>query len=224
MFFFQLIQVTLTLTVDSFSRHSQGNLDLSGGDWWWSSTRNIWHDGHVTRFGAKGGIGKRIAQCDCMAESSDSKYPTSKTSILYWCGLEKFFPGQGYCEGVVGRFTGLDVKFLGCLKKPFLTKRALLGASSPSGVNTKSDGQSPIVSSMTVTEPPSPGPYQSFLQHCESQERRPLLSSRRASPSLSPSHIDARPDPIHILLHKIVISWSRLFHIRSSLPLHRLNL
>jgi len=34
---------------------------------------------------------------------------------------------QGYREGVVSRFSGLNVKFIGRLKKPFMTNRASLG-------------------------------------------------------------------------------------------------
>ena len=68
---------------------------------------------------------------------SFSKYRTSRISSLYVFPLiwlrELFFQphfAQGYCEGVVGRFSGLDVKFLSRLKKPVMTKRASLGASS----------------------------------------------------------------------------------------------
>jgi len=112
-----------------------------------------------TRFAAKGGIGKCVAQCDCVAESSDdlmflkvcclldfsASFASSLeqddeiTVLLQIPDLENFFLvcipiavasrtflqphfAQGYCEGVVGRFSGLDVKFLGRLKKPVMTK------------------------------------------------------------------------------------------------------
>jgi hypothetical protein len=95
------------------------------------------------------------------------------TVLLQIPDLENFFQlhlAQGYCEDVVGRFSGLDVKFLGRLKKPVMTKRAPSGASSVSAVNSKSDGKSPTPSSITGTEPPtpSPAPYQPFPQRRES--------------------------------------------------------
>ena len=146
-----------------------------------------------------------------------SKYPTSRISSLYVFPLlwlrELFFQPHfalGYCEGIVSRSSGLDVKFLGRLKKPVMTKRASLGASSVSGLNAKSDGKSSTPSSMTGTEPPSPAScYQPFPQRCDSQEWRPSSSPRRTSSSVSPSRTLERrgPDCIHrILLHKIVIA------------------
>jgi len=108
------------------------------------------------------------------------------------CLREHFFQphiAQGYCKGVISRFSGLEVKFLGRLKKPVMTKRASLSASSVSGVNGKNDAKSPTPSSMTGTEPPtpSPTPYQPFPQRRESQGQRRSSSSRRAFSSLSPS-------------------------------------
>ena len=125
-----------------------------------------------------------------------SKYPTSRISSLYvfpliW--LRKLFSNPifhritAYCEGIVGRFSGLGVKFLGHLKKPVMTKRASLGASSVSDVHTKSARKSPTTSSMTYTEPPSPAPYQLFPQRRESQERRSSSSSQKTSSFVSPS-------------------------------------
>ena len=109
---------------------------------------------------------------------------------------------QGYCEGV-GRFSGRQISRL---KKPVMTKRASLGASSVSDVNATSVGRFPTP---TSPEPPSRAPYQRFPQCRESQERRRSLFSRRAPSSLSPSRtLESRGSgPFHrISLHKIVIA------------------
>ncbi|KIM37247.1 hypothetical protein M413DRAFT_448563 [Hebeloma cylindrosporum] len=134
-----------------------------------------------TRFAAKGGIGKCVAQCDCVAESSDDLMflkDDEITVLLQIPDMDNFF--LGYCEGVVGRFSGFDVKFLGRLKKPVMTKRASLSASS---ISAKHEGKSPTPSN---GEPPSPAP---FPHRRESQEQRQSSSSTRraSSSSLSPS-------------------------------------
>ena len=105
-----------------------------------------------TRFVAKGGVGKCVAQCDCVAESSDDlmflkvccclDFSASFASYLVqddeitvrlqilepenfflvcipiYVPSRTFFQphlAQGYCEGIVGRFSSLDIKFLGHL-------------------------------------------------------------------------------------------------------------
>ena len=58
---------------------------------------------------------------------------------------------------------------------------SIIGCFFISGVNAKSDGKSPMPSSMTGSEPPNPTPYQPFPQHHESQEQRPSSSSSISS-------------------------------------------
>ena len=74
------------------------------------------------------------------------------TVLLQIPDLENFFlvciptdmPSRNFSNPILHRATAkassvnLDVKFLGRLKKPVMTKRASLGASSVSGVNGKS--------------------------------------------------------------------------------------
>ncbi|KAF8956629.1 hypothetical protein BDZ97DRAFT_1602138, partial [Flammula alnicola] len=77
-----------------------------------------------TRFAAKGGIGKCTATCDCVAESADDLMflkDDEITVLLQLPDREGFY--LGYCEGVVGRFSGEHVRFQTKLKKPVMTKR-----------------------------------------------------------------------------------------------------
>jgi len=78
----------------------------------------------------------------------------------------------------VGRFSGLDARFLRRLEKPVMTKHASISA--------KHDAKCPTPSN---TETPSPPLHQLFSQRRYSQEWRQSSSPmRRASLSLSPSH------------------------------------
>ncbi|KAF9554277.1 hypothetical protein CPC08DRAFT_672333 [Agrocybe pediades] len=104
-----------------------------------------------TRFAAKGGIGKCTALCDCVAESPDDLMflKDDEITVLYQLpDLDGFY--LGYCEGVVGRFSGTDVRFHGKLKKPVMTKRSSVAAStiakspSPSPSSTVHGKASPI--------------------------------------------------------------------------------
>ncbi|KLO06752.1 hypothetical protein SCHPADRAFT_837590, partial [Schizopora paradoxa] len=78
-----------------------------------------------TRFAAKGGIGKCTAVQDCIAESQEDLMFLQNDEIVVLMQVQ----GQtglylGYCEGVVGRFRGSDVRFHAKLKRPVLTKRS----------------------------------------------------------------------------------------------------
>ncbi|OSX68152.1 hypothetical protein POSPLADRAFT_1092845, partial [Postia placenta MAD-698-R-SB12] len=81
--------------------------------------------GRWTRFAAKGGIGKCTAVQDCVAEEPDDLMFLKDDEIIVLMHLldqEDVF--LGYCEGVVGRFSGANVRFHGRLKKPVMTKRS----------------------------------------------------------------------------------------------------
>ncbi|KIP02682.1 hypothetical protein PHLGIDRAFT_95740, partial [Phlebiopsis gigantea 11061_1 CR5-6] len=81
--------------------------------------------GRWTRFAAKGGIGKCFAVQDCVAEEAEDLMFLKDDEIIVLMQL----PAQedaylGFCEGVVGRFRGSDVRFHGRLKKPVMAKRS----------------------------------------------------------------------------------------------------
>lgn len=52
---------------------------------------------------------------------------------------------QGYCEGVVGRFRGTDVRFHGRLKKPVMTKRSSRSLSRSSSRPSSSQSSAPAL-------------------------------------------------------------------------------
>ncbi|KAF8841409.1 hypothetical protein PAXINDRAFT_30535, partial [Paxillus involutus ATCC 200175] len=77
-----------------------------------------------TRFAAKGGIGKCTAILDCIAQEMGEDLMFLKDdeiTVLMQLSEPGFY--LGYCEGVVGRFAGKDVRFHGKLKKPVMAKR-----------------------------------------------------------------------------------------------------
>ncbi|KAG6856602.1 hypothetical protein H0H87_002694 [Tephrocybe sp. NHM501043] len=86
-----------------------------------------------TRFAAKGGIGKCTALCDCVAENADDLMFLKDDEITVLMQLPEP-PGVylGYCEGVVGRFLGTNVRFHSRLKKPIMAKRSSVSASGKS--------------------------------------------------------------------------------------------
>ena len=90
------------------------------------------------------------------------KYPTWRTSSLYvfplMCLQELFSNPILHRATAKALSVDLDVKFLSCLKKPVMTKRASLGASFVSGVNGKSYGKSPMPSSVNRTSHSQPSP------------------------------------------------------------------
>ncbi|KAF9470703.1 hypothetical protein BDN70DRAFT_659976 [Pholiota conissans] len=113
-----------------------------------------------TRFAGKGGIGKCIATCDCVAESADDLMflkDDEITVLLQLPDREGFY--LGYCEGVVGRFSGQDVRFTSKLKKPVMTKRS----SSMGTVSSTAKSPSPTV--LTNATSPSPTPHTSISYH-----------------------------------------------------------
>ena len=139
-------------------------------------------------------LSNRMMKSPCFSKSPTWTISSWYVSLCFE-NLRVTHVAQGYCEGVVGRFSGLDVKFLGRLKKPVMTKRASLGAASVSALSGKSDGKSPTSSS--TAEPHSPAPHQP--QRRESQQPRQPSTSRRASSSLSPTRTfrDVVLDPIN---------------------------
>ncbi|KAL6305748.1 hypothetical protein BKA93DRAFT_717494, partial [Sparassis latifolia] len=81
--------------------------------------------GRWTRFAAKGGIGKCTALQDCVAEESEDLMFMKDDEITVLMRLpEKDDLYLGYCEGVVGRFSGSVVQFHSRLKKPVIAKRS----------------------------------------------------------------------------------------------------
>jgi len=130
---------------------------------------------------------ERVLENRMMKLWSFSKYLTWRASIWYVSpqyslenGLSDIYIALGSCEGIVGRFSGSDVSFIGRLKKPVMTKRVSLGTASHSTANANGEGTN------TTTQAPSPAPYQPYPQHRGGQDPR-QPSSRRASPSSPPS-------------------------------------
>ncbi|KII83925.1 hypothetical protein PLICRDRAFT_76171, partial [Plicaturopsis crispa FD-325 SS-3] len=64
-----------------------------------------------TRFAAKGGIGKCTAVKDCVAERAEDLMFLKGDEITVLLQLPEQEVYLGYCEGVVGRFQGIDVQF-----------------------------------------------------------------------------------------------------------------
>ncbi|KAI0344356.1 TBC-domain-containing protein [Trametopsis cervina] len=103
--------------------------------------------GRWTRFAAKGGVGRCVAVQDCVAEEDEDLMFLKDDEIVVLMQL----PSQddlylGYCEGVVGRFHGSSVRFLGRLKKPVMTKRSSRSLSRSSSRPSSSQGSAPPLS------------------------------------------------------------------------------
>ncbi|KIY45266.1 hypothetical protein FISHEDRAFT_27421, partial [Fistulina hepatica ATCC 64428] len=64
-----------------------------------------------TRFAAKGGIGSCTATCDCVAQSADDLMFLKGDVITVLMQSDAPNTYLGYCEGVVGRFSGDNVHF-----------------------------------------------------------------------------------------------------------------
>ncbi|KDQ17473.1 hypothetical protein BOTBODRAFT_96130, partial [Botryobasidium botryosum FD-172 SS1] len=64
-----------------------------------------------TRFAAKGGIGKCTALMDCVAEGAQDLMFLKDDEIVVLMHLPDQGKYLGYCEGVVGHFSGSDVRF-----------------------------------------------------------------------------------------------------------------
>ncbi|KDR79719.1 hypothetical protein GALMADRAFT_93552 [Galerina marginata CBS 339.88] len=149
-----------------------------------------------TRFAAKGGIGKCTAMCDCVAESPDDLMflKDDEITVLYQLPDKEGFY-LGYCEGVVGKFNGADVHFLSKLKKPVMTKRASVSASTTSGKSpTPSSG---IISPVPPAHAPSRRSSSSRKEtdpHTQPLERRGSNHGQpRITSPLSNSRIHSSP-------------------------------
>ncbi|KAG2004147.1 hypothetical protein CC2G_002738 [Coprinopsis cinerea AmutBmut pab1-1] len=94
-----------------------------------------------TRFAMKGGIGKCTALTDCVAESSEDLMFLKDDEIVVLLQVaDKEGVYLGYCEGVIGRFSGSHVRFHGKLKKPVMARRA---SSSTASVSSSREGSTP---------------------------------------------------------------------------------
>ncbi|KAH7909429.1 hypothetical protein BJ138DRAFT_992524, partial [Hygrophoropsis aurantiaca] len=76
-----------------------------------------------TRFAAKGGIGTARAVVDCVASEVGDLMFLKDDDITVLMQLPEHGFYLGYCEGVVGRFSGADVSIQGKLKKAVMAKR-----------------------------------------------------------------------------------------------------
>ncbi len=96
---------------------------------------------------------------------------------------------QGYCEGVVGRFSGSDVRFHGKLKKPVMTKRSSTSTTSVKSVSSRhsSSVQSPVLRPRISAddEKPSP-PFNINPAFSPSHSKRSLPTSQSTSITTSP--------------------------------------
>ncbi|KAG1741600.1 hypothetical protein EDB19DRAFT_1703811, partial [Suillus lakei] len=82
-----------------------------------------------TRFAAKGGVGRCTATVDCVAREIGDLMFLKDDEITVLMQLPEAGYYLGFCEGVVGRFSGTDVKFHGKLKRPIMAKRGSLGVA-----------------------------------------------------------------------------------------------
>lgn len=82
-----------------------------------------------TRFAAKGGVGRCTATVDCVAREIGDLMFLKDDEITVLMQLPETGYYLGFCEGVVGRFSGTDVKFHGKLKRPIMAKRGSLGVA-----------------------------------------------------------------------------------------------
>ncbi|KAJ3536565.1 hypothetical protein NM688_g6822 [Phlebia brevispora] len=128
--------------------------------------------GRWTRFAAKGGIGKCTATQDCIAEGAEDLMFMKDDEIVVLMQI----PAQedmylGYCEGVVGKFHGADVRFHGRLKRPVMTKRSSrsLSRSSSRPSSSQSATAPPMVSRDSLSAAPGHG-------HSQPQSTSPSLS------------------------------------------------
>ncbi|KAF7304946.1 Rab-GAP TBC domain-containing protein [Mycena kentingensis (nom. inval.)] len=94
---------------------------MSAATQWTTSELARW-----TRFAQRGGIGRCAAVQDCVAEAAEDLMFLKNDEIIVLMQLaDEDNMYLGYCEGIVGRFRGQDVRFLSKLKKPVMTKRSL---------------------------------------------------------------------------------------------------
>ncbi|KIM76698.1 hypothetical protein PILCRDRAFT_27100, partial [Piloderma croceum F 1598] len=103
-----------------------------------------------TRFAAKGGIGKCTATQDCVAERAEDLMFLKDDEVTVLMQLpEHEGLYLGYCEGVVGRFQGVHVRFHSKLKKPIMAKRSSSMSNSSFSKGSSSSPSPSIVPSET---------------------------------------------------------------------------
>ncbi|KAF8627921.1 hypothetical protein AX15_004171 [Amanita polypyramis BW_CC] len=99
---------------------------------------------------------------------------------------EKFL---GFCEGVVGRFNGADVRFHGKLKKPIMTRRSSVPTTSP---KSPPSGQSSTLRPLPSTDDEKPSPSMSYSSSSVTIDSVPSPSNSKQI-SLPTSGVDASP-------------------------------
>ncbi|KAG8757016.1 hypothetical protein FRC14_002447 [Serendipita sp. 396] len=111
-----------------------------------------------TRFAAKGGIGKCTGNRDCVAQNPEDLMFLQDDEIVVLMQVSSSDNLYlGFCEGVVGKFSGTDVRFHGKLKKPIITRRP--GSVTASATNSPALSGRPIASSPTPSDPSSSSPF-----------------------------------------------------------------
>lgn len=117
-----------------------------------------------TRFAAKGGIGKCTASRDCVAQNPEDLMFLQDDEIVVLRQIS--VPDNlylGFCEGVVGKFSGADVQFHGKLKKPVFTRR-------PGSVTANSTA-SPALSGRPIVSSPTPSEQSSSPFHLDKSDQ-----------------------------------------------------
>lgn len=154
--------------------------------------------GRWTRFAAKGGIGKCTAVQDCVAEEPDDLMFLKDDEIIVLMHLldqEDVF--LGYCEGVVGRFSGANVRFHGRLKKPVMTKRSSTyrSASVGSSRSRPSSSQSAMTLAAREASPQIPLHNSPAPTRTSSPTRMSYSYSNSSSVVSETSSISAHAEP-----------------------------
>ncbi|KAF6745150.1 hypothetical protein DFP72DRAFT_786696, partial [Ephemerocybe angulata] len=94
-----------------------------------------------TRFAMKGGIGRCVAICDCVAENTDDLMFLKDDEIVVLLQVtDGVSEGVylGYCEGVIGKFNSKNVRFTTKLKKPIMARRTSTASTSSLTSHAKS--------------------------------------------------------------------------------------
>ncbi|KXN81862.1 hypothetical protein AN958_03598 [Leucoagaricus sp. SymC.cos] len=86
-----------------------------------------------TRFAVKGGIGRCTGVNNCIAQTSEDLMVMGDEIVVLMRIPDTEDVYLGFCEGVIGRFHGQDVRFHGKVKKSIVTKRSSVSvAKTPS--------------------------------------------------------------------------------------------
>lgn len=121
---------------------------------------------------------------------------------------------QGYCEGVVGRFQGFDVRFHSKLKKPVMTKRSSTSTSkgsstSPSpSMKTLPAHDAELSSLRVLVSPPPPAVEVSFPAEVPAPSPSPIhdddppMAPSNSNSSTSSTDDSALDTPIHTHVFK----------------------